>query len=97
MRMFFPSMYRSSRRPCLNASMRADSVEGNVAPKNPMRAIFVVCCASADPAESAYESDGENPRPFSILDFRFWIVGKRCPGFHMHLFFSVIENRQSKI
>src|SRR6185503_19588520 len=39
--------------------------------------------------------------PFSILDFGFSIVGKRGTEpnskFPLHLFFSVIQNRQSKI
>src|SRR5262249_21001683 len=54
MKMFFPSTYPSSRRPCLNGSMRAvlEEGEGPPATRYPMRATFPVCCASAD-AQSA--------------------------------------------
>src|SRR5262249_11063791 len=47
MRMFFPSTYPSSRRPCRNASMRAGVEEGKAETRYPIRGTFVGCWASA--------------------------------------------------
>src|SRR5262250_855405 len=49
MTIFFPSTYPSSRRPCRNASMRAEIAAGELALRNPIRGIFFeACCASAE-------------------------------------------------
>src|SRR5437763_4076229 len=46
MTMFLPSTYPSSRRPCRNASMRAELTEGELRPRYPIRGTFPGCCAS---------------------------------------------------
>src|SRR2546422_3456951 len=45
--MFFPSTYPCSRRPCRNASVRAEMEEGEVALRKPIRGTFFDCCALA--------------------------------------------------
>ncbi len=50
MTMFFPSTYPSSRRPCRNASMRAELAEREAPVRYPIRGIFAGCCASATEA-----------------------------------------------
>src|SRR5947208_1978904 len=47
MTIFFSSTYPSSRSSRRNASMRAGLVVGELAPRYPIRGIFVGCCASA--------------------------------------------------
>src|SRR5258706_9329803 len=47
MAIFFPSMKPRSRRPWWNASMRAELEESELTNRNPIRGIFVTCCASA--------------------------------------------------
>jgi hypothetical protein len=34
------------------------------------------------PTQSECDDESNNPRQFSILDFRFWIVGKRIQAPH---------------
>ena len=54
MTMFFPSTYPSSRRPRWSASMRAEILEGEVTPRNPIiRGTFAGCCASPKTATAS--------------------------------------------
>jgi hypothetical protein len=56
--------------------MRVGEMEGEVGLRYPIRGIFVDCCASTlTPARREREHYCEKPHPFSILDFRFLIVG----------------------
>src|SRR5882724_167028 len=60
----FPSTYPSSRRPCWNASMRGAITAGEEVMRNPIRGIFVGCCASA-----GEQSAKSNDRDFSLHVF----------------------------
>src|SRR5262249_45703198 len=54
MTIFFPSTYPSSRRPCRNASMRAEIAAGELELRNPIRGIFFEAfCASAMTAKAS--------------------------------------------
>ena len=67
---FFPSTYPSSRRPWRNASRRAEITEGEEAVRNPIRGIFVGCCASTTAPHIA----NATPRATIPTNFRFWIL-----------------------
>src|SRR5438445_5881119 len=73
MTMFLPSTYPSSRRPCRNASMRAELAEGEVRPRYPIRGTFPGCCASATAPDIA----NAIPMAISLRHFRFWILRLR--------------------
>src|SRR5436190_17285418 len=58
-------------------------------------------CVCPRPAHRERDDDCKKPCPFSILDFRFPIVGLRSeestPKYSLHLLAPLLENRQSKI
>jgi hypothetical protein len=50
------------------------------------------------PAHRECDGESKNPCPFSILDFGFWIVGKRIPPSHpKSSIHSLAPNPKSKI
>src|SRR5262245_54501571 len=66
----FPSTCPRSRRPCRNASARAETADGEGALRNPIRGTFVGCWASAIPTIPKSERKiAMNP-----THFRFWIL-----------------------
>src|SRR5713226_3665236 len=97
MTMFFPSMYPSSRSPCLNASMRAGLAEAEAAARYPIRGTFFACCASAIPTHPTSNTKTER----SPAHFRFWILDFRLfpEREPVQTVFSIVLllNRKSKI
>gem|GEM_PF-2323429 len=108
--MFFPSTYPSSRSPSRNAAIRAATGAGLVPARNPIREIFVGCCAFAcSPHTVSATMSVKSPAHFrfamvrqgspQVLDFRLpeQEFGRRSQAFSFIVFFSSIQNPKSQI
>ena len=93
---FFPSIHPSLLSSCRNASKRTALPEAVLASRKPMRKIFPVCCASPCPAHHEHDDDCKKPHPFSILDFRFSIVGSKNRKLASKKFHSCVFSRNPK-